>query len=468
VVVGRRRIMDLIWASLGSVPPIVGAIVGALLGVLGTQLFNKVSRRPRPLIFIDRLKVDRSQRPPGSMVEPTKQTQRLMVDLANEPFVSKTIPLTRRIDEEAYVTCLHKALKEVEEAREHLLTSVKDTAMNLGEYANRERYEKFQQVWAEEQKIIWPLLNMLVLREATPWEDIPPSDTENFEDSVDPGIDVDDNGDLYIHLNVSRTIPFSRSLSFAWSGQRALAETPGDPIAPVANYVEQVRAPRLKKAGLEMLARKIACAVLSQDRGQLRVITNWLYEAAQSHKERLDILQERIEEELRIHNRLVIQGQLSNTGGSPFSVLNDSMLFVETKGHPYTEGEGGSRTQLYFDRDTEIGVMIANPREDGSYEVPVSIEPGDTYRFEAVSTARLEEMEHSRVLLDIFNAGDKLCYMGVRVTLPGRSRRRSKPRVYTSRRLFRDWKAGVEIPQKRRVFYAPRAWLLRKLQGSIS
>ncbi len=53
-----------LWASLGSAPPLVGAIVGALLGVLGTQLFNKLSRRPKPLIFIDRLKLDRSQRPP--------------------------------------------------------------------------------------------------------------------------------------------------------------------------------------------------------------------------------------------------------------------------------------------------------------------------------------------------------------------------------------------------------------------
>lgn len=160
----------------------------------------------------------------------------------------------------------------------------------------------------------------------------------------------------------------------------------------------------------------------------------------------------------------MIQGQISNTGGSPFSVLNDGQLFVETQGHPYTEGEGENRTQSYYDTDTQIPIMMPNAK--GRYDVPVSIEPGETYRFTAVSTQRIEQMEHSQVLLDIFGAGDKLCYMGARVTLPGRSRRRGKPRIYTARRLFRDWKAGVEIPQKRRIFYGLRAWLLRRLQGS--
>ncbi len=132
----------------------------------------------------------------------------------------------------------------------------------------------------------------------------------------------------------------------------------------------------------------------------------------------------------------MIQGQISNTGGSPFSVLNDGQLFVETQGHPYTEGEGENRTQSYYDTDTQIPIMMPNAK--GRYDVPVSIEPGETYRFTAVSTQRIEQMEHSQVLLDIFGAGDKLCYMGARVTLPGRSRRRGKPRIYTARRLFRD------------------------------
>ncbi len=103
------------WASSASVPPLLGAIVGALLGVLGTQLFNKLSRSPKPLIFIDRLKVDRSQRPPDAVARPTEQTRRLMIDLADDPFVSEVIPLAGKVEERAYVDCLERASKEIEE-----------------------------------------------------------------------------------------------------------------------------------------------------------------------------------------------------------------------------------------------------------------------------------------------------------------------------------------------------------------
>ncbi len=245
---------------------------------------------------------------------------------------------------------------------------------------------------------------MLVLREVAPWEGVSTPTAAHGE------VDVDEHGDLYVHLQVSRNIPFSRSISFPWSGGRAHTSVPNDPIAPVAHYVDKVRTPQKKRESLEHLARETANAVAERDRGRLREITNWLYEAAQSNKERLDVLQERIQEELKTYDRLVIQGQISNTGGSPFSVLNDGKLFVETQGHPYTEGEGENRTQSYYDTDTQISIMMPNYK--GRYDVPVSIEPGETYRFTAVSTERIEQMEHSRVLLDIFGAGESSATWG--------------------------------------------------------
>ncbi len=113
-----------------------------------------------------------------------------MLDLADDPFVSEVIPLTGKIDERAYVDCLEKASREIEEAQEHLLTSVREVAESLGNYANRDRYEKFLQVWAEHQDILWPLLNMLVLREVAPWEDASTSETYHGE------VDVDESGDF--------------------------------------------------------------------------------------------------------------------------------------------------------------------------------------------------------------------------------------------------------------------------------
>jgi hypothetical protein len=468
------QVGERIWTSLDSVPSLVGAIVGALLGVLGTQLFQKLIRRPKPLMFIDRLKIDRSQRPPDTVTKPTEHTKKLMVDIAEHPFISEVIPVSGKMDEKEYVDCLEKAVREIDEAQNHMLDSVAVIARKLNDYINRESYEKFLKVWSEEQQIIWPLLTMIVLREERPWSDTPTSDNGGKEHLVEPPpteasdygeIDIDEHGDLYIHLNVSRVPPFSRSLLFPWSGRRALAETPGDPIAPIARYIDRFRAPEKKTQKLKKLADRTAHAVSTGDQGYLRKITNLLHEVAQDYKEQLNTLRKRIEKELKKYDRLVVQGQISNIGGSPFSVLNDGRLFVQTEGHPYTEGgEDDDRAQVYYENDTEISVMLPNGK--GRYDVPISIEPGEVFRFAAVSTLRIEQLEHSQVLLDIFSAGDKDCYLGVPVTLPGRSRRRKKPRLYSPRRLFRDWKTGLDIPRKKRFSYALRAWLLRRLRAS--
>jgi hypothetical protein len=468
------QIGERIWTSLGSVLPLVGAVVGALLGVLGTQLFQKLIRQPKPLMFIDRLKIDRSQRPPGAVTKPTEHTKKLMVDIAEHPFISEVIPVSGKMDEKEYVDCLEKAVREIDEAQDHMLDSVEKIARKLNDYINRESYEKFLKVWSEEQQIMWPLLSMIVLREERPWSDTPTSDRGDKEQLVEPPpteasdygeIDVDEHGDLYIHLNVSRVPPFSRSLLFPWSGRRALAEASGDPIAPVVRYIDQFRAPEKKTQKLKKLADRTAHAVSTGDQGYLRKITNLLIEAAQDYREQLHALRKRIQRELKKYDRLVVQGQISNTGGSPFSVLNDGKLFVQTAGHPYTEGrEDDDRAQIYYEKDTEISVVLPNGK--GRYDVPISIEPGEVYRFAAVSTLRIEQLEHYQVLLDIFSAGDKDCYLGVPVTLPGRSRKRKKPRLYSPYRLFRDWKTGLDIPRKKSLSYVLHRWLFRGLRAS--
>ena len=88
----------------------------------------------------------------------------------------------------------------------------------------------------------------------------------------------------------------------------------------------------------------------------------------------------------------------------------------------------------------------------------VSIGPGAVHRFAAVSVKRFEELPHSQVLLDIFRAGDERSYVGVPVILPGRSNR---PMLYTSLRLFRDWKTDVKIPPRNQPLQALRTWALR-------
>jgi hypothetical protein len=117
-----------------------------------------------------------------------------------------------------------------------------------------------------------------------------------------------------------------------------------------------------------------------------------------------------------------------------------------------------------LESDLQIPVLL--PNGEGRYDVPVSIKQGEVYRFTAVSTDRIEELEHPQFLLNIFRAGDKSSYLGVPVILPGKSHWK-RPMTYTAPRLFGDWKTDVDIPPRKQLLYALRAWLLRRLQGSV-
>lgn len=449
-----------LWGWIESVPPGLFAIIGASIGVLGTYLVGRFSRRPRPLLFIDHLKIDRGQRPPGVTTSPSPETRKLMIDLRDNPFISEIIPLAGRMDEGEYVKCLERALKEIDEARTHMLPSVQSVTKELNDSATGKNLEDFCWLWAREDRSIWPLLVMAVLRKDSP---LVVSDQDEIIDSN--SVDRDRFGDVYVELAVQNPPPSLRTLSFPLWSQREMFAGAEDPMAPIARYVERVRAPVKKQQELQNLAQRTASAIAKKDWGYLRDLTNSLQKATMGYAAQLDGLRERVRRELKRYDRLIVQGQISNTGGSPFSVLNEATLFVQTQGHRYTEGEDDDRKQLYCEEDMQI--MLKLPDDEGNYDVPVSIKPGDVHRFAAVSELRIEKLERPRVLTDIFLAGDKSSYMGVPVSLPGRSRRK-RPIEYTPLRPFRDWKTNIEVHPRKQFSYALRAWLLRRLQGGVA
>jgi hypothetical protein len=90
-------------------------------------------------------------------------------------------------------------------------------------------------------------------------------------------------------------------------------------------------------------------------------------------------------------------------------------------------------------------IPLLLPNAKGEYDVPVSIAPQEVYRFTAVSEARVDNLDANGVMVNVFTAGDRNCYLGILVTLPGRN---SLQPVHTVQRLFRDWKTGFDIPPK--------------------
>ena len=149
---------------------------------------------------------------------------------------------------------------------------------------------------------------------------------------------------------------------------------------------------------------------------------------------------------MRIYDRLLIRGQISNTGGSPFSVMNEGKAFVQTKGYPYAHREdGGKVKQSYYPEDMQIAVLLPNGK--GAYDVPISITPQEVHRCTAVSDNLIESLDSDGVLTNVFTAADRNCYLGVLVTLPGKD---AVQPYHTVHRLFRDWKTDIDVPPAKR------------------
>jgi len=101
----------------------------------------------------------------------------------------------------------------------------------------------------------------------------------------------------------------------------------------------------------------------------------------------------------------------------------------------------------------EIAVTL--PNDKGHYDVPVSIAQGAVHRFAAVSEDNIRSLPDHQVLLDVFSAGDKYCYLGASVTLPGTEGRQQY--IYAEPRYFKDWRTDVEIPAQAGFKWPPPA-----------
>ena len=80
-----------------------------------------------------------------------------------------------------------------------------------------------------------------------------------------------------------------------------------------------------------------------------------------------------------------------------------------------------------------------------TYTFPLSVAPGTTSRFIAVSEKLIKDLDEEGVLSASYNMAERTFYLGTWVILPGRRPQRSQ---YTTPQLFRNWETENEVPPR--------------------
>jgi hypothetical protein len=401
---------------LGAVLGIFGAVIGAIVGAWSARRLGT----PKPIITVDQLEMTSSTTRWTSGV--TIPNKALINTIEENPLLQVKMMFSgkaeeRRMTETKYIEFLHRSLRDIDEVT-NVLASAREVATRFREHLATDDYESFERMWSREQISLWRLLSAACLQGDVAYAEEADPAPEKEAHKLIP--EPEEQGSYRVSLPGHYT-----DLLFDSSADLGSNTHPPD------------------KQKLQDFARRTAEAFAYHRREDLATIVRFLLDRS-NYENVLAELRSNVENELRAHHRLIVRGQISNTGGSPFSVANKAKVFVQTQGYPFIHVEpDGTRSQRSYPKNMELYVHLGTSEK--AYESPFVIESGRVQRFTAISEQRIKEIDQRDVLRSAFEGGERKYYLGALVILPGR--RPLRPR-YTTPQLFRDWKTQIDIPAK--------------------
>jgi hypothetical protein len=197
------------------------------------------------------------------------------------------------------------------------------------------------------------------------------------------------------------------------------------------------------------LRERTAIALANEKKDDISKVVNFLARAQYEHESRLRELKQNIQNELEKHHRLIIHGQITNAGGSPFSIMNKGKVRIYTNDYTYSYvDEEGIDRQFTYTRDTVLDVSIGDAGGDyvnnqGVSDSPILVASGQAKRFVAVSDQRIRQIDqHEGGLQGIFKQAERQFFMGVMAVLPTGKQPQAQ---YTRPRQFKNFEEN-EIP----------------------
>lgn len=442
--------MELLAAVLG----IFGAVLGAVIGATAGAWYARRLSRAQPTILVDSLEIVNSMRPTDEVTPNIS----LISAVEGEPLLQVQLPRAAKVNESEYVEKLKVTLKQLAELSNYLLPSAHRVGERLRDHLATADYKSFQKTWAQEQTNIWTLLAQAAALGDFTYSPKPESNQEGPSNVREAVISPSTGNSPEADQSASTQDPITvQNYNDAWivslEEHRKIYCTYG--ALNLATYSEQKK--------LESFARRTAFSLAYPDRNDIEEIVRFLVNAQSNYEPRLRELRQDIERELELHHRILIKGQVSNVGGSPFSVTNRGKIFINTKGYHYSYTEtNGSIKQKEYPEDMYIDILVGKTpmvndhanqsqtsasqgntlTEVAAYDSPISVGPGEVKRFVAVSERRFKEIDHSGILQNVFDGAERAFYMGILTVVP-----RGEPLQpqYTTPQLFRSWETEYNI-----------------------
>ncbi len=290
-------------AILAPMLGVFGAVVGAVVGAWLTRRL----RDPSPTILVDHLEIATTSLRATNAV--TVTNRELIIALEDDPFIGSPSEISSAtIPEGQYVNYLRNVLGKIDEVIEHKLPTARALAAQLRDCLATDDYESFERIWAQDQSNLWQLLSIGVLRGDFSYsEQAPAAPTSSTFREV-----TRYSGSLVVILPGA-----GRDISFFFK------ET-----SPQYDEV--------KNEEVRNCAERTANAIAQHNRNDLVEAIRFLLNGAQ-YEAPLRELRERVKKELEAHNRLLLRGQISNTGADLATVASHiSVPPVETIRAPAT------------------------------------------------------------------------------------------------------------------------------------
>src|SRR5215203_131166 len=428
--------MDILLSgAIGLATAIIGILIGAWV--------TRRQHRARPAILVDQLTFSN----PANSRDDIIPNIPLISDLQNEPFIEGNLKRGALVPENEYVEQLKSALKQLDDLINYVLPSAKNAGEELRRELAADDYVSLEKVWSQHQRDIWRLLAEAINFDDFHYTTVAPSNqtpklprparfnpSKNAQ-TVSPGVNPVVEPDSYNPIDFDSN---SRFLSVRVSDDMRI-------------YFDLSRFEGPKEEVGKEFAARTAKALWYSYRPDIAEAVNFLWNAQEKYETRLRTLRQAIGQELEKHQRLLIQGQVNNTGGSTFSVTNKCKAFIKRDGYAYTYTDGnGNRQEVKYRHDVHIDVLLgdaqkaSDPKSD-AYDSPIPIAPGEVKRFVAVSKQRIKEIDQRGGVRRAFEGAQQPFYLGV-LTVPSTG---EKPLPeYSEVQQFRNWEKETDIPPK--------------------
>jgi hypothetical protein len=441
--------MEVLVALVG----LIGTVIGAFFGAWVAKRLNY----PEPIVLIDRIEISSNE---GMADELPFLNKELINHCNTNPFLVSTIPFGRMTEQE-YLNHLRKALGEIEEALAYKLQALKEVATGMRENLAARDYEAIEKIWFQEQDNVWrPIVRAFSRKEYESVFQNPAPDYGSQRKQREV-IEIEAEEEYYYVVKLPKS--FTDLYFWFYKKNSSANEEKG-------------------------FSQRIANAFATHNRDELDELIHLINKIVADYEAKLSELRHEVSGELDKFNRLVIKGQISNTGGTPFSVLTRGKVFILANGYPYHDYDSHKhRITSNLTRDIAIDlqlfsqdysqnlpiVVLADRKENyenckdwfsTSHSASISVQPGAICNFIGVSEQYVLDLaEIGRVLPKLFEAGERDFYLAISVIVPGKKPIKT---YYTAPQIFRDIAETVKIQPKKQDWSAQLSTIINRIATS--